>query len=55
MPALRRQTNTEPVDSLWSLINDHALGRRLGAANCRRALTEYSYAERLGILVDLVL
>lgn len=45
----------ELVDALRSLLADNALGRRLGAAASRRALTEHSYTERLTALLNLLL
>lgn len=44
----------ELLDTLRSLLDDHALARRLGAAATRRALAAHSYAERLRILLDLM-
>ena len=42
------------IDALGSLLDDHALGRRLGAAASRRALVEHSYTKRLKVLLGLL-
>lgn len=42
------------LSALGSLLDDHALGRTLGAAASRRALEEHSYAARLNTLLELV-
>ena len=44
----------ELLEALRSLLDDRALGRRLGTAASSRALSEHSYTKRLSILLELL-